>query len=150
MNNSDQIVGYIRDGSTGAASAYLYSNGAISELGTLHGDNSYAYAINNLGQIVGSSDSNVVLGGAFIDSNDQMTDLNTLIAPGGNPRGLHIDDAFGISDSGYILGTGSTLGPSPTYETVLLVPATPEPGACAIALLAAAGLLRRRRNSTPL
>ena len=145
MNNSDQIVGYIRDGSTGAASAYLYSNGAITELGTLHGDNSYAYAINNLGQIVGSSDSNVVLGGAFIDSNDQMTDLNTLIAPGGNPQGLHIDDAFGISDSGYILGTGSTLGPSPTYETVLLVPATPEPGACGIALIATAGLLRRRR-----
>lgn len=149
MNDSDQIVGYINESSTAPARAYLYSNGVMTDLGTLGGSSSEAKAINNLGQIVGTADKSIGPGSAFIDSKGQMTDLNTLIAPGGNPQNLVINDAFGISDSGYILGGGAALGPSSIPQTVLLVPVTvtPEPTA-ALALLPLAGafLLMRRRK----
>jgi len=75
---------------------------------------------------------------AFLYANGTMQDLNSLIAP---DSGWVLQDADAINDVGQITGFGLINGQTHGF---LLTP-TPEPGACAIALLAAAGLLRRRR-----
>src|SRR5947209_18771737 len=77
----------------------------MQDLGTLGGTESWAWAINNRGQVVGYSrtPSDRALPG-FIYSNEQMTDLNGLIDPA-----LRVYWATDINDSGQIVanGTGS-------------------------------------------
>jgi probable HAF family extracellular repeat protein len=72
-----------------------------TDLGTLGGAASTAYAINSAGQMVGSSK---VGGGAsthaFLYSQGMTTDLGTLGGP--------TSEAFGINDSGQIVGYAST------------------------------------------
>jgi hypothetical protein len=70
-----------------------------------------------------------------------MTDLNSMIDP---TLGWMLTTANGINDAGQITGTGILNGEA---HAVLLTP-TPEPGACGIMLLAALGLLSRRRKSS--
>src|SRR4051812_964752 len=53
LNNSGQVVGYQSLGD--AYHAFLYANGALTDIGTLGGATSVANAINDLGQVVGSS-----------------------------------------------------------------------------------------------
>jgi probable HAF family extracellular repeat protein len=52
INNAGQIVGDADNGQF--THAFLYSNGAMADLGTL-GNNSYARGINDAGQVVGYS-----------------------------------------------------------------------------------------------
>ncbi len=65
INDSRQVVGFDRN-----ERAFLYSAGNISYLGTISGGKSYAFGINNTGQIVGWSD-----GYAFLYQNNSMIDL---------------------------------------------------------------------------
>ncbi len=85
-----------------AASATQYT---VSDLGTLGGDVSQAWAINAAGQIVGQS--NVGIGQeslhAFLYDGGTMTDLGTVA---GDPH----SSAFGINDNGNIVGPSFTLG----------------------------------------
>jgi probable HAF family extracellular repeat protein len=74
---------------------------SITDLGTLGGSNSFAYAINNTGQIVGQSDTPSGNYHAFIyDSINGMQDLGTL---GGNESIAH-----GINDNGQVVGESDT------------------------------------------
>ena len=79
---------------------FLYSGTSITDLNTLGGAVSLAYAINNNGQIVGALQT---AGNGTIDaflytiSSGQMTDLSTLY--GGS------SEAYGINDHGQIVGT---------------------------------------------
>jgi probable HAF family extracellular repeat protein len=82
--------------------AFRYSNGAMTDLGTLPGGTwSTAYGINAAGDVVGDAER----GGAddyehgFIWSQGVMTDLNDLISPA---YGITIVEARAISDSGVI------------------------------------------------
>ena len=106
INDSGKIVGQAWQGvgSGGGMRAFLSTNGAITDLGTLGGNESSATGINNLGQVVGQS--RVVGGGlnnhAFLYSGGVMTDLGTL---GGN-----YSVATGINDSGQIVGQSSKGG----------------------------------------
>jgi len=72
----------------------------ITDLGTLGGAESYAYAINNRGQVVGYA---YTAGNeeehAFFYSGGVMTDLGTL---GGD---YNFSYAYGINDSGQVVGT---------------------------------------------
>lgn len=83
--------------------AFLWQNGAMTDLGTLPGDvQSVGLGINNKGQVVGGFISR-----AYIWQSGVMTDLNTLV-PGPPFSPLYLLAAEGINDTGEITGIGLT------------------------------------------
>ena len=68
----------------------------LTPLGTLGEVQSFAYAINNSGQIVGESDTADGYRRAFLYSNGTMSDLGTL--------GGQYSSAYGINDAGQVVG----------------------------------------------
>ena len=94
-----------------ADSGAAYSGGTMIDLGTLGGTDSWAFGINNNGQIVGGSYTASGQDHAFLYSGGTMTDLGTL--PGGA-----YSRASGINNNGQIVGysqTGSNYGSMPFY-----------------------------------
>ncbi len=55
LNNQGQVAGFSWLSASGPAHAFLYSGGAMTDLGTLGGTNSWAIAVNDLGQVAGYS-----------------------------------------------------------------------------------------------
>jgi probable HAF family extracellular repeat protein len=105
-NFSRQVVGYSRPTDSTDYKAFLYERGQLKNLGTLgNGKLSYAYGINNNGQVVGHSHTNEsgTTSQAFIYENETITGIGTL---GGSSSG-----AFDINDQGVIVGTSTTAGP---------------------------------------
>jgi probable HAF family extracellular repeat protein len=72
--------------------AFLWSNGKLTDLGTLGGLDSSGSAINDLGEVVGTSGTSIG-SSAFTDQSGTMTAINT-----GNPAA--------VNDSGEIAGGG--------------------------------------------
>jgi probable HAF family extracellular repeat protein len=116
--------------------AFLYQNGAMTDLGTLGGNYSSATGINSSGQIIGNSDA-----GPFIWEDGVMTDLNSLIAAG---SGWSLRYAEAINDAGQIVG--DAISPDGSDHAFLLTP-LPDPAAFPLLLLPATLLLRRPRLS---
>ena len=83
--------------------ACLWRNGSLTDLGTLAGNYSYAYGINDVGQITGvsftGSDTNTR---AFLWSSGTLSDLGTL--GGGNSQ------AYGISNGRHVVGYANAAG----------------------------------------
>jgi probable HAF family extracellular repeat protein len=76
INDHHQIVGS-SDNESGYSHAVLWSNGTITDLGTLGGTQSAAYAINNMGQVTGWAHTATEATDVFLWSNGTMTDLGT-------------------------------------------------------------------------
>lgn len=103
-----------------AMHAVLFSNGSVTDLGTLPADrNSSANAINNSGTVVGFSTTQTpdialfeapvletasALSKAIVYTNGTMYDLNRLLI---NGTGWQLNSATGINDAGQIVGTGT-------------------------------------------
>ncbi|NVN92035.1 MAG: DUF3466 family protein [Desulfuromonadales bacterium] len=124
INDNGQIIGYSSvDSLTLVRHGFIYSNGAMTDLGVL-GDSTrstIARGINSSGMVVGDtgmvfSSSNpppdpslfaqgrqAPLGVGFIYMNGTMFDLNSLIAPN---SGFTILRASGINDKGQIVALG--------------------------------------------
>lgn len=105
QRGSIQVTGYSNtvDGSN---HAFLYSNGTMSDLGTLPNlgiQNSYStgLAINESGQVTGYSGITHGAEHAFLYSNSTMSDLGTL--PGGIMSG-----GYGVNEFGDVTGTSTT------------------------------------------
>jgi probable HAF family extracellular repeat protein len=79
--------------------AYLGTPSALTDLGTLGGQESYGISMNDSGQVVGASESADGSHHAFLWQNGSMTDLG----PG---------SATGINNSGLIIGFPAPGGPS--------------------------------------
>ena len=100
INNVGQVV------FSGNNHASLYSNGTMTDLGTLPGQDycSDAYGINNNGQVVGISYWPGVAYHAYIYSGGTMTALGTL--PGSSSSSW--SKAYGINDNGQVVGDAVT------------------------------------------
>jgi probable HAF family extracellular repeat protein len=147
LNDLGQAVGGIPTSTIVHAShAFLYEHGVITDLGFLDAsfDDSIAWDINKLGQVVGTSAvslSDIYYGyhGFLYDKDGGMVDLNTLIDPA---SGWVITDASGINGSQQIAATacrGGVVGEC--YAVRLdLVSAVPEPDSWAMLLFGLGGL----------
>ena len=106
INNSSQIVGESDIAGNAATRAFAYTNGAMTNLGTLGGTTgSYAIGINNNGQIVGNTYTGMYTSGhGFLYSNGSMRDIGTL---GGSWSGFL---GNGINNNGQVVGISTTAG----------------------------------------
>lgn len=103
INNSSQVVGRAYPSSGSYEHAFLWENGVMKDLGTLSdAPASYAYGINESGQVVGHSNNR-----AFLWENGVMTDLNDLLPA---DSGWELTYASGINDAGKIIGYGNYNG----------------------------------------
>src|SRR5579864_480337 len=113
INASGQVVGGSNlpgDIRNYTSHAFLYSNGAMKDLGTLGASTSYAYGINDSGQVVGASGLPGNSGShTFLYSNGTITDLGTL--------GGCCSEGYGINASGEVVGRASISG-YPAWVTV--------------------------------
>jgi probable HAF family extracellular repeat protein len=102
INDAGQVVGYAATPDS-AAHGFLYTNGTMTDLGTLGGNQSYATGINNSGQIAGWANTDSGAIHAFIYSNSSgMTDIGTL--------GGSYSVASGINDAGQVVGESDVSG----------------------------------------
>ncbi len=133
INSQGDIVG------TTTSGGYLYSHGAIQDLGAM-GMRS-AWGINDLRQVVGWSPSTT----ALIYEAGAVYDLNSLIDPS---SGWTLEQATGINDLGQIVAVGYRDGEG---HAVLMTP-VPEPNAVGLAgtALAMLSLIVWQRQRTAL
>lgn len=110
INNSGQIVGQSRDGSS-ENHAFVYSNGAMQDLGDFGGNQSHAWDINDSGQVVGDSFYADGSHHAFIYSNGSFQDLGTT-------GGMQNSQAWGINESGQVAAYSYNYGDSPYYAFI--------------------------------
>ena len=100
INNRGQIVGHSGATRSSPREAFLYEHGVMSAIGTLGGNSSTAWAINERGQVVGWSRTLSGETHAFLYEDGGMRDLGTL----GGSYSL----AFGINNRGEIVGESET------------------------------------------
>src|SRR5439155_1072417 len=126
VNDRGQVAGFSYTDSTPNPSTgiptlhpFLWKNGAMADLGTLHGDTfSKPFAINSQGQVVGESCpqscENHLHDRAVLWENGSIFELNSLIT--NRHSGLKLTIAFAINDRGEIDGIGTP--PRCHFDTV--------------------------------
>jgi probable HAF family extracellular repeat protein len=102
INANAQVVGYIPAWTAPYGwRAFSYSDGSLTpDLGNLGGIQSLAYGVNNIGQVVGSSDIASGYHHAFLYNSETMTDLGTL--------GSDYSSAAAINNIGQVVGNSYT------------------------------------------
>jgi probable HAF family extracellular repeat protein len=127
INDGGQVAGSAHTINDAATHAFLWTpsspggiSGAMQDLGTLGGLNSYGYAVSAAGQVVGLSEVDAQISNythAFLyTSAGGMVDLNTLI---GSLPGWELLDAGAINSAGQITGQGLI---NDEYHAYLLTP----------------------------
>ena len=107
LNAAGQVAGVARhfiDGIDQGQRAFLWSDGVMSNLGTLDGGESFATALNDSGQVVGQSGQGFATR-AFLVNAGTMFDLNTLA-----PAGWTFTNANAINAWAQVAGSGHHAG----------------------------------------
>jgi len=99
INDSRKVAGYAWAGTPLDSMAFIW--GAMTSLGTLGGDVSSAYGINNNGHVVGRAEDAYGSHHAFLHDGATMIDLGTLPCCGESA-------AYDINDAEQVIGTCST------------------------------------------
>ncbi len=129
INASGQIVGWGQINNQ--EHAFFYKSGSIADLGLLSGgSNSFAFGLNNSNSVVGTA-SSVSGTHAFLWQGGFINDLNDLINPS---SGWELREAWGINDSGQIVGWGVVEGRDHAF---LLTPTVASTGASGSSITAA-------------
>lgn len=113
VNRNGQVVGVSYTIGGEEFRAFIYQNGAMSDLGSLGGSRSSATAINDAGQVVGWSNTAEGQQHAYLHSEGGMTDLNAL--PGVASSGWVLQSAIAINNAGQIMGYGTLNGERRTF-----------------------------------
>jgi probable HAF family extracellular repeat protein len=122
-----------------AIRAAFWDATGIHDLGA--GDMSYAFGINNLGQIVGAATaSDGKSSFAFLYSGGMVQNLNDMIPASAS---VVLGGALGINDNGQIVAQGSLNGQG--YRAFLLTP-VPEPTSLTLLAIPFMAWYRRRRH----
>jgi probable HAF family extracellular repeat protein len=100
-----------------ASRGFLWADGIMKSLGTLGGIYSAAFGLNDHDQVVGASTRADEVQVAFLWSNDQMVELDTLLTPG---TGWLLTAAWDIDAYGKIVGEG--VRPDGAARAFLLTP----------------------------
>jgi probable HAF family extracellular repeat protein len=120
INEAGEVIGGARTAGDQALHAFIWKHGAMTDLGTVAGnDCSEAFGINSKGQVVGASlpCSVSAIPHAFLWEDDDIIDLNVFAPPA---SGLVIGDTEQINDGGEIFGSASL--PNGDVRAVLLIP----------------------------
>ena len=132
INDAGQVVGEADLPGSQTHDAFLWEKGVMTDLGNL-GQTSFAFAINNKGQVVGHSLANDGTFHAFLwQKGGPMIDLNVFVPKEGSSLAL-LTDAFNINDRGEIIGTGVPPGIPPGEvggHVFLLIPCGDESDNC--------------------
>jgi probable HAF family extracellular repeat protein len=101
INGSGQIVGRaIAAADDVYCKAFLYANGTATDLGSLYGQQAWAWGLNDWGWTVGGTCHSPANNVGFLYMNGQMMELNALLDTSGSS--WIIEDAMGINDCGQI------------------------------------------------
>jgi probable HAF family extracellular repeat protein len=107
VNNPGDVAG-VEHNSTGVAHAFVWHDGVMTDLGTLGGPSSWAYGLNDFGQVVGQAETAALdpygnhIAHAFLWQNGVMTDLGTL--------GGDFSEARDINNAGQVVGQSQIMG----------------------------------------
>ncbi|HZT42188.1 MAG TPA: hypothetical protein VFA07_08360 [Chthonomonadaceae bacterium] len=129
INASGQVAGVYTNPATNEPSAFVWTNGTLTDIGTL-GISSTAHALNSFAQVVGESATSTNGTHAFLYLNGGIIDLNTLLPAN---SGWTLVSAYDINDGGQIVGVGNgpngshafLLTPSPAVKSISCMPGSP-------------------------
>lgn len=120
INASEQVVGWAEteNGFEGPVHAVLWANGTATDLGTLGGNQSLAFGLDDAGRVVGRSLD--ARGGerAFLWQDGEMMDLGSLVDPA---LGWVLNAAYAINNQGQIAGVGTLNGEARAFLLTLPV-----------------------------